>query len=215
MERWRERGDNILKEGRCKRRPSMSEQDDANTTFDYMGCLKTSWAVDSVWTPAAFTQPHLSQHTLIRTIWLKDEPPVLNASSKVNSCVSSFDTMQHLNPGLTAKWGPSPSQRWSQHKIELLFPSHCELMNSESLKLANQTLDEYDEFIGLIHRKRSCFKNTVQTINWPCDLHYKRLACTGEDRQRQMYSDRIPTCSNMVHWARRWECMSVSTHKCV
>lgn len=42
-------------------------------------------------------------------------------------------------------------------------------------------------------------------------MHYKQLACAGEDRQRQMYSDRIPTCSNMVHWARRWECMSVSS----
>ncbi|CAB1451315.1 unnamed protein product [Pleuronectes platessa] len=46
--------------------------------------------------PAAFTQPHLSQSTLIRTIWLKDEPPAINASSKDSSTVSPVLTLSNI-----------------------------------------------------------------------------------------------------------------------
>lgn len=35
-----------------------------------------------------FTQPHLSQSTLIRTIWLKDEPPAINASPTVSPALT-------------------------------------------------------------------------------------------------------------------------------
>lgn len=48
--------------------------------------------------------------------------------------VSSFDTIQHLNPGLTARRGQSPDQRRSQTEIKLLFQSSCKWMNYESLK---------------------------------------------------------------------------------
>ena len=56
-----------------------------------------SWAADRPSEPpAAFTQPHLSRSTLIRTIWLKDEPTAVNASSKDSSTVSPPLTLSNI-----------------------------------------------------------------------------------------------------------------------
>lgn len=40
--------------GRCKGRGGMSEQDDTNMTFDYMGCLERRSAMDHLRTPRCF-----------------------------------------------------------------------------------------------------------------------------------------------------------------
>ncbi len=98
-EKWwgGERGQLMEREAEVmQRKGRQSERDDTNMTFDYMGCLEQSSAMDSLRTPAAFTQPHLSQSTLIRTIWLKDETPAINASSKDSSTVSPPLTLSNI-----------------------------------------------------------------------------------------------------------------------
>lgn len=76
--------------------------------------------------PAAFTQPHLSQCILIGTIWLKDEPAAINASSEDSSTVSPALTPSSISiRGLAAKRSPSPDLHRSQQKIKCLFQTPC------------------------------------------------------------------------------------------